>query len=311
MQVPGSSMVNPRSTRYIPTVPTTSKGTRRSFTYLLGDAPSEASRLRFQARLWDGTAHALFDRLKVRRGWRVLEVGPGQGSLHMELRRRVRAPVDAIEPSEPFRRRLRQMAARDGFGEGRVWTEYLADADLPANTYDLIFVRWVFLFLPDPAGHIRKLAAALKPGGRLAIQDYFRDTFLMIPTPREWPAFLATDHAFFATQGGDASIACRLPDLYDAAGLEVVDITPNIKSGHPGSDVWKWISTYFFGVMGTLAQVRPFTPAQAERLTRHWLAAAQKKASVLISPALIDVVGRKPAAQRRRGTKKHRGKRRG
>ena len=299
----GASRVRPRTTRYIPTVATTGKKTRRSYTYLLGDAPTEASRLRFQARLWDGAAHALFDRLRVRRGWRVLEVGPGQGSLHMELRRRVQRPVDAIEPSAVFRRRLQRLTAHDGFGAGRIWPELLANADLPATTYDLIFVRWVFLFLPKPELHVKKLAAALKPGGRLAIQDYFRDTFLMIPTPREWQAFLAADHAFFATQGGDASIALRLPDFYTGAGLEVVDITPTIKSGHPGSDVWTWISTYFFGVMDTLARLRPLTPAKADRLTRHWMAASRQRASVLISPAVIDVVGRK---RRHRDTERRR-----
>ena len=48
------------------------------YRYLLGDSRREAARLRAQARLWDPVAVALFDRLGVRRGSRVLEVGPGQ-----------------------------------------------------------------------------------------------------------------------------------------------------------------------------------------------------------------------------------------
>jgi 16S rRNA A1518/A1519 N6-dimethyltransferase RsmA/KsgA/DIM1 with predicted DNA glycosylase/AP lyase activity len=92
---------------------------RRSYTYLLGDSPTEAWRLRGQARLWDPTAHALFDRLKIRRGARVLEIGPGAGSLHRELRRRVRGPVDAVEPSDTFSRGVERLASRDGFGQRR------------------------------------------------------------------------------------------------------------------------------------------------------------------------------------------------
>ena len=267
---------------------------RRAYTYLLGDSPTEASRLRGQARLWDPTAHALFDRLKIRRGMQVLEIGPGAGSLHRDLRRRVRGPVDAVEPSETFARGIERLAARDGFGEGQLWRANLSDVRLPRAHYDVIFARWVFLFLPDSAAHVRQLAAALKPGGRLAIQDYQRETLRMIPPPAVWDAFLAVDRVFFETQGGDASIGAKLPALFTRAGLEVVDITPTVKSGHPGSPVWNWLSAYFLGgVIDRLAGLGGFTPADARQLTRDWLAASKEPTSLLIAPALIDVVGRR------------------
>lgn len=275
-------------------MPRSRKGARR-YRYLLGDGGGEAARLRFQARVWDPVAHALFDRLRIRRGWRVLEVGPGQGSLHLELRRRTGCPVDAVEPSAAFRARLDRLARRDGLGKGRLWDTTLAEAGLPSGHYDLIFARWVFLFLPDPAAHVRQLARALKPGGLLAIQDYYRDTLAMVPTPPEWPAFLAADHAFFAAEGGDASIASRLPALFESAGLDVVDLTPTVKTGHPGSAVWTWLTTYFLGVMPRLGRLRPFTPAQARRLDAYWRTMSRRPSPVLISPCVVDVVGRKPA----------------
>ena len=193
----------------------------RSYTYLLGDSSTEASRLRAQARLWDPTAHALFDRLKIRRGTRVLEIGPGAGSLHRELRRRVRGAVDVVEPSAVFARGVARLATRDGLGEGRLWREHLADVALPRAHYDVVFARWVFLFLPDPLARVRQLAAALRPGGVLAIEDYQRETLRMIPPPSTWERFLAADRAFFESQGGDASIGARLPALYKQAGLEL------------------------------------------------------------------------------------------
>jgi SAM-dependent methyltransferase len=269
------------------------RGTRRrTYRYLLGDTRTEAARLRAQARLWDPTAIALFDRLRIRPGWKVLEIGPGEGSLHLALRQRVRTPVDAVEPSAAFRAHLRALCDRDGYGAGTVWDCLLSEASLPRRHYDLIFARWVFLFLPDPASHVRQLAAALKPGGLLAIEDYRRETLSMIPCPLEWPAFLAADASFFATQGGNASIANVLPTLYEKAGLEVTDITPTIRTGHPGSPVWRWLSSYFLGVMDQLAEIEPFDHSQAKRLRRQWLANARKPTSVLIGPALFDIVGR-------------------
>ena len=96
----------------------------------------------------------------------------------MELRRRVRGTVDAVERSGTFAEQLEKLTRKDGLGPTRIYFSDLIDADLPANTYDLIFARWVFLFLPDPAAHVKLLARALKPGGVLAIQDYHRDTFM-------------------------------------------------------------------------------------------------------------------------------------
>jgi SAM-dependent methyltransferase len=264
------------------------------YRYLLGDSRRESARLRHQARIWDPTAIALFDRLKIRRGWRVLEIGPGQGSLHKELRRRVRGPVDAVEPSATFADGVRRLWRQDRLGDAQLWQCNLIDAPLPRNTYDLIFARWVFLFLPDPLAHLRKLVAALKPGGRLAIEDYCRWTLRMVPEPVEWEHFLKADGAFFATEGGDANIGARLPALYAKAGLDVIDITPTTKYARPGNAEWKWITTYFLGVMDRYAAFHPFTPAQAASLRRHWLAAGRKKTSLIISPTVLDVVGRKP-----------------
>jgi SAM-dependent methyltransferase len=263
--------------------------------YLLGDSRREAARLRAQARLWDPTSLALFDRLGIRRGWKILEIGPGQGSLHMELRRRAQGPIDAVEQSGAFAARLKTLCARDGLGPGRIEVSTLMEAQLPRRHYNLIFARWVFLFLPQPLLHLKKLAGALKPGGLIALEDYHRDSFALIPRPPEWLDFIAADRAFFAAQGSDANIGARLPDLYRAAGLEVVEVVPTIMTGRPGSAVWDWVSTYFLGVMNRYAGSAPFTKASAAALRRRWHRAAREKTSLIIAPTVLDVVGRKPA----------------
>lgn len=267
----------------------------KRFEYVLGDHAREAARLRAQARLWDPVSHALFDRLRVKRGSRVLEVGPGQGSLHMELRRRVGGTVDAVERSAAFANRLEQLCRRDGLGPSRIFLSDLNEADLPANTYDLIFARWVFLFLPDPAAHVKLLARALKPGGRLAIQDYHRDTFMLVPRPDDWDDFIKGDRALFASQGGNVSIGVRLPAMMQAAGLDLDSIEQTTKDGTPGSATWNWVTNYVMSVLPRL----DIEPAKAARLKRQWAAAGRDKASRLIAPCVLDVVGRKPRTAKR------------
>jgi hypothetical protein len=115
----------------------------------------------------------------------------------------------------------------------------------------------------------------------------------MVPEPPAWDDFLEADLAFFATEGGDANIGARLPALYAKAGLDVVDVTPTTKTGRPGSLEWDWMSTYFLGILDRYASVRPLTKTKAASLRGHWLAAARRRTSLLISPTVLDVVGRK------------------
>lgn len=265
------------------------------YVYLLGDSEPEARRLELQAALWDPVSHALFDRAGVTRGCRVLEIGPGAGSLHLELRRRVGGPVDFVEQSPSFAKALTQRCREDGFGEGRHWNLPLIEADLPGGHYDFVFARWVFLFLPDPDAHLETLSRALKPGGLIGIQDYHRDTFGLVPRPPDWEALVAADHAFFRSQGGDANIGARLPLLFGAAGLDLVDVTATTKTGHPGSGVWEWLTTYFLGMLEPYSRFPPFTPAAARRIEKAWNEAARQPASLLIAPTVLDLLGRKRA----------------
>ena len=66
------------------------------------------------------------------------------------------------------------------------------------------------------------------------------------------------------------------------------------KSGQPGSRVWDWLSTYFLDILPRYTTYPPFGKAEARRLVRHWRKAANDPTSLLIGPALLDVVGRKP-----------------
>jgi SAM-dependent methyltransferase len=166
--------------------------------------------------------------------------------------------------------------------------------DLPRDTYDLIFARWVFLFLPDPRAHVRHLIRALKPGGLLALQEYHRETFVLVPRPDAWETFLAAERHVYAASGGDVSIGGRLPQLFGGAGLRLVDIVPTVMTGHPGSDVWNWLSNYFLPILPRYAGRSNFDRAAAAALRGQWLSAARDPRSVMIAPAVLDVVGRRP-----------------
>ena len=267
-----------------------------AFDYILGDSSFEVKRLAFQAKVWRDMTEGLFDRRRVGRGWRCLEVGPGTGTVLFPLADRVRGKggkVDAVERSPRYAAYLRRKARRPAYSHVRVLEGDLLDVPLEKGAYDLIFARWVFLFLPKVEEHLRHLSRALAPGGLLAIEDYHRDGVMIYPRLPSWPWLVAADRAWFASQGGDLNVAGRLPGLYRRAGLSFVEAVPHVKVGRPGSDVWKWLEAYFIGYLDQIAKFPPFTPARKARFRKEWLAAKRNRDSLAISPMIMDVVGRK------------------
>ncbi len=266
------------------------------YEYILGDSSYEVKRLAFQAKVWRSMTEGLFDRLGVGPGWKCLEVGPGTGTVLLPLAKRVRGRggrLDAVERSPRYVEYLRRKTRGAAYSHVRLLEGDLLDVPLEKNSYDLIFARWVFLFLPKVEEHLKHLARALKPGGLLAIEDYHRDPMAIYPRLPTWPLLVAADRAWFATQGGDLNIAGRLPALFRRAGLKTKEIVPHAKVGGPGSDVWKWAEAYFIGYLDQIAKFPPFTAKSAARFRREWLAAKRDPDALFISPMILDVVGQK------------------
>lgn len=271
--------------------------TRRLREYILGDSSFEVRRLAFQAEVWRDVTEALFDRLGVGPGWKVLEAGAGTGTVLFPLARRVAGKggeAHAVERSPKYAAYLRAKARRLEASNITVFEADLLDAPLKPASYDLVFARWVFLFLPDPLAHLRRLARALKPGGLLAIEDYHRGSLAMYPPLPSWPLLVKADREWFRRNGGDIDAGARMVKLMRKAGLSLVEVKANQKTGRPGEPPWVWAETYFLGYLEQMARCRPFTPARAARFKREWLAAKKDPDSLFISPTVLDVVGRKP-----------------
>ena len=126
-------------------------------------------------RRWD-VRHAL-DRVGIRAGETVLELGPGPGAFTVEAAGRVgqggRLIAVDIQPAM-----IAQVEARvRRAGLTNVETHVASAYDLPLDdgTVDRAFLITVLPEIPDPVRGLREVYRALKPGGIVSITEEFLD----------------------------------------------------------------------------------------------------------------------------------------
>jgi SAM-dependent methyltransferase len=111
--------------------------------------------------------------------------------------------------------------------------------DLPAAAFDLIHSRMVLEHLPERAVALRRLVAALKPGGWLAFEDIDEGSIaLLSPTDAASVASFAKGQEarkrVMRGRGHIADYGRQLPTLFREAGLVEIDAEGQVPVFLPG-----------------------------------------------------------------------------
>ncbi|MBA3888142.1 MAG: methyltransferase domain-containing protein [Acidobacteria bacterium] len=115
----------------------------------------------------------IFDAIGVREGITVCEIGAGDGAQTIEVARLVGrgGRVYTSELGEDRLKTLQSRVTASGLSHITVVEGGPVRTNFPDAACDAAFMRNVYHHFADPAAMNPSLAAALKPGGRLAIVD--------------------------------------------------------------------------------------------------------------------------------------------
>lgn len=152
------------------------------------DSAAEEAGGRFTAleACYDPVSRRQLARTGLTTGWRCLEVGGGSGSLGEWMAHRV-GPAGEVTVTElqPQWAEGRQLPS-----QLRLLRHDIVHDPLPGHGYDLVHARLVLLHLPERLEVLQRLAAALRPGGRLLLEEFDCGWVPVLSAPRPGAAAL-------------------------------------------------------------------------------------------------------------------------
>jgi SAM-dependent methyltransferase len=163
-------------------------------------------------------------RLRIEPGARVLDIGCGMGQLSRAIARAAgpRGTVVGIERSqaqiEEGNRQAVAAGELDGIDvrQGDAATPPLRDDEW--GTFDVAHARFILEHVPDPGRVVRAMVRAVRPGGRIVLEDDDHDVLRFHPAIPEfeeaWRAYVRA----YQEVGNDPWICRKRPALLVGAG---------------------------------------------------------------------------------------------
>lgn len=265
--------------------------------YVLGTGDDELVRLGFQHRVWGEQAFAIWERAGFAPGQSILDVGCGPGFGTLDLSRIVTATgrVIAVDSSQRYLDHLQAQLKAQAVTNVETRLADVAALDLPPNSVDGAYARWVLCFVRDPAAVVDTVVSALRPGGVFAVQDYFNyQAIALAPRSEIFEHIIKAVVKRWRLTGGDPDVAGRLPEIFSHCGMEVREIRGIARIARPGTSLWNWPTTFFRNFVPTLVEAGLVSKEEHEAFDAEWNRRSKDPNTFFCTPPMYDVIAVKP-----------------
>jgi SAM-dependent methyltransferase len=196
--------------------------------YVHAREAGEYQRLREQASMWQGATEALLDRVGLRPGMSVLDVGSGPGSVMRLIADLVGAQgrVTGLEIDGKLgAQALADLRAQGGAEFAVIEANVYEAGALPGAPFDLTYCRLFLMHMQDPVAVLEKMLGWTKPGGVVAAQEFDFGAIAVEPLCPAMAEFNRLFEGVFRGHGRNLRAGRQLPAQFEAAGIGAPDGT--------------------------------------------------------------------------------------
>ncbi|HSW93008.1 MAG TPA: methyltransferase domain-containing protein [Gammaproteobacteria bacterium] len=182
-------------------------------------------RLNLQGKVYNpGSQQFLLDQ-GLKKGWSVLEVGCGSGTMTSWLAEQVgkRGRVVCIDNSSAQIRATKQVVKKNGLKQVECHELSVFDLDQLKEKFDLVYSRFVLIHLDDPLNALIKIKDRLKTGGRLVINDMLNSCSFCYPGSPVFDQRRKILEQFSIKNGLNPNFSLTLPEILRKIKLKILN----------------------------------------------------------------------------------------
>lgn len=199
--------------------------------YTLGSSEGETSRLQRQADELAPDNSALLDRVGLRPGQSVIDLGCGPRGILDLLAERVSpgGRVIGVDADPALITMAAEFAAARRLNGVEVMAADARHTGLPSGSFDLVHTRTLLVNVPEPARVVAEMVRLARPGGVVAAMEPDCEYELCYP---DHPAIRRIREIFpvvFARNCADPHIGRRVPELFRQAGLADLAVEATVR----------------------------------------------------------------------------------
>jgi 2-polyprenyl-3-methyl-5-hydroxy-6-metoxy-1,4-benzoquinol methylase len=197
--------------------------------YILATGGKDVKRLRLLHEVYGPGTEALFRRVGLRDGLRVVEVGCGSGNIACWVAEQI-APhgsVVAIDVAPGQIEQARRQAKRRNLRNIEFQVADAYSPRLAEGSFDLAYCRLVLIHLTRPAQALAAMRALVRPGGLVVCEEMDLGCWLCDPPAAAMTSFFALNAALGERRGENYSLGASLHRLFREAGFARPEVGAN------------------------------------------------------------------------------------
>lgn len=263
--------------------------------YILGTDTEELHRLGVQHQVWASEAQQGWNIAKFTAGMTLLDLGCGPGFCTKELAFVIGATgkVIGVDRSSGFIHHLEQLAKLHQLPIEGICNDF-NELQLTDNSLDGMYCRWALAWIPNPEEILQKVKKALKPGGKMVIQEYYDWS-----THQTEPSFPGLDKAIaaalrsFKISEGEIDIGRQLPKMLEALDMNIISLRLMPKLAQPNNLVWQWPKTFYYSYFPRLVEAGLLSQNDLKEALSNLNALENSQNSTICCPLMIEVIAEK------------------